>query len=68
MERKARDSCGIQRVCGDPAGACDEEAPWPPRGMREPAAQINLQEKQSTTMSLYNPITDLNSELIGVSA
>ncbi|MED1203303.1 hypothetical protein [Heyndrickxia acidicola] len=30
-----------QRVCGDPAGACDEEAPQPPRGKRVPAAQIN---------------------------
>ncbi|MED1203705.1 hypothetical protein [Heyndrickxia acidicola] len=27
-----------QRVYGDPAGACDEEAPQPPRGKRVLAA------------------------------
>jgi hypothetical protein len=40
----------------------------PPRGKRVPESEISLQEKQSTTMSLYNPITDLNSELIGMTA
>ncbi|MED1201874.1 hypothetical protein [Heyndrickxia acidicola] len=35
-------------VRGDPAGACDEEAPLPPRGKRVPAAEINLQEIHDT--------------------
>ncbi|MED1203438.1 hypothetical protein [Heyndrickxia acidicola] len=49
MERKARDSSGIQRACGDPAGACYDEAPGPPRGKRVPAAEINQQQDQNAT-------------------
>ncbi|MED1204518.1 hypothetical protein [Heyndrickxia acidicola] len=52
-----------QRVSGDPAGACYDEAPQPPRGKRVPAAEINQQDDHTAAYIYVHSQFGFNSKV-----